>query len=43
MVGGNFTVQFTTDLDTDFPNSAYMFIHTRNTLMFSPEGVKVLN
>jgi hypothetical protein len=43
MVGGNFTVQFTTDLNTDFPNSAYMFVHTRNTLMFSPEGVKVLN
>ncbi len=43
MVGGNFTVQFSSDLDTNFPNSAYMFVHTRNTLMFNQQGVQVLN
>jgi hypothetical protein len=43
MVGGNFTVQFTSTLQEDFPNSAYMFVHTRNTLNFDDVGVQVLN
>mgnify|MGYP003644430692 CR=1 FL=1 len=43
MVGGNFTVQFTSNLDTDNPNSAYMFVHTRNTLLFNDAGVQLLN
>ncbi len=43
MTGGNFTIQFSSDLDTDFPNSAYMFVHTRNTLMFNNDGVQVLS
>ena len=43
MVGGNFTIQFTSTLDTDFPNSAYMFVHTRNTVNFGDTGIQVLN
>jgi len=43
MVGGNFTVQFTSTLQEDFPNSAYMFVHTRNTLNFDDVGVQVFN
>ena len=43
MVGGNFTVQFTSTIDQDFPNSAYMFVHSRNTLNFDDTGIQVLN
>jgi hypothetical protein len=43
MTGGNFTIQFTSTLDTNFPNSAYMFVHTRNTIIFNDDGVKILN
>ena len=43
MSSGNFTVQFTSDLDTDFPNSAYMFVHSRNRVEFTDAGIQVLN
>lgn len=42
-VGGNFTVQFTTDKDTDYANSAYMFVHSRNMVQFNDVGIQILN
>lgn len=42
-VGGNFTIQFTSDLDTDYANSAYMFVHSRNMVQFNDVGIQVLN
>lgn len=42
-VGGNFTVQFSTDKDTDYANSAYMFVHSRNMVQFNDVGIQVLN
>ncbi len=42
-VGGNFTIQFTTDKDTDYANSAYMFVHSRNMVQFNDVGIQVLN
>ena len=42
-VGGTFTIQFSSDLDTDFANSAYMFVHSRNRVQFNDVGIQVLN
>jgi len=42
-IGGNFTIQFSSDLDQDYANSAYMFVQSRNMVTFNDVGIQVLN
>ena len=39
----NWGLQMTTGLDTDRPTAVYVFVHAKNTLVFSPTGIQVLN
>ena len=38
----NFGINMSLNLTTDFPNSVYMFVHHKSTLVFSPQGLQVL-
>lgn len=38
-----FGLTISSDLTTNFPNSCYLFAHSRNTLIFGNGGVQVLN
>ena len=37
----NFGINMTMDLVTDFPQSVYMFVHSKNTLVFNSTGLQV--
>ena len=37
----NFGINMTMDLLTDFPQSVYMFVHSKNTLVFNSSGLQV--
>jgi len=39
----NFGVQMETKLTTDNPNALYLFVRNRSTLVFTPNGVQVVN
>jgi len=39
----NFGLQLETGLTSDSPNALYLFVRNRSTLVFSPQGVQVLN
>jgi len=39
----NWGLQMTTGLDTNKPTAVYVFVHSKNTLVFSPTGIQVLN
>tara|TARA_R110000765_G_scaffold297161_1_gene392261 strand:+ start:1701 stop:2999 length:1299 start_codon:yes stop_codon:yes gene_type:complete len=39
----NFGINMSLNLTTDFPNAVYMFVHHKSTLVFSPQGLQVLN
>ena len=38
-----FGINMDLDLITDNPNSVYMFVHHKNTLVFNPTGIQVIN
>jgi hypothetical protein len=38
----NFGINMSLNLTTDFPNAFYMFVHHKSTLVFSPQGLQVL-
>jgi len=38
----NFGINMSLSLTTDFPNAFYMFVHHKSTLVFSPQGLQVL-
>jgi hypothetical protein len=38
----NFGINMTMDLVTDFPQSVYMFVHSKNTLVFNQSGLEVM-
>ena len=38
-----FNLSIASDLDTNFPNSCYLFANNRSTLRFSENGVQILN
>ena len=37
-----FGIQMETDLTTDSPNALFLFVHSRQTLVFSPQGIQVI-
>ena len=37
-----FGIQMETDLTTDSPNALFLFVHSRQTLVFSPQGIQVV-
>ncbi len=38
----NFGIQMETGINTDSPQALYLFVHSKQTLMFSPNGVRVI-
>ena len=38
----NFGINMSLNLTSDFPNAVYMFVHHKSTLVFSPQGLQVL-
>ena len=39
----NFGMNMNLMLDTDSPQSFYMFVHAKNTLVFGPQGLQVIS
>jgi len=39
----NWGLQFNLDLDDDSPNSVFVFVHAKNTLLFSGAGIQVVS
>jgi len=37
-----FGIQMETDFTTDSPNALFLFVHSRQTLVFSPQGIQVI-
>jgi len=42
-LGDTFGINVSSDLNTNYNNSAYLFVHHKNTLVFGKDGLKVLN
>jgi len=38
-----FGIQMELDLTTDNPQTLFLFVHNKNTLVFSPNGLQVVN
>jgi len=39
----NFGINMSLDLTTDFPQSFFVFAHAKNTLVYGPQGIQVMN
>ncbi len=39
----NFGINMSLDMTTDFPQSFFVFAHAKNTLVFGPQGIQVMN
>jgi hypothetical protein len=39
----NFGINMSLDLDTDSPQAFFVFVHNKQTLVFGPQGLQVLN
>ena len=42
-MGDTFGVTIASNLNTNYNNSAYLFVHHKNTLVFANDGLRVLN
>lgn len=42
-LGDTFGINVSSDLNSNYNNSAYLFVHHKNTLVFGKDGLKVLN
>jgi len=39
----NFGINMSLDMTTDFPQSFFVFAHAKNTLVYGPQGIQVMN
>ena len=39
----NFGINMSLNLTTDFPQSFFVFVHAKNTLVFGPQGLQVMS